>query len=262
MPFIRLKYQLIVLFFFLTYQGHLDVRIENESPNSVPSLGEMMRQDAAKVCAELGTDDGNCSSNSSISSNASDSKEGIKLESGYHQPSSESVGTDSLADNHDYAKLSRGLQRRADSVSASAHGRPGRRDSSSTEMSHDGTYNHDYCGSLQNAEDENDDENEFSLDYPETEGGIAQTTEMLRRRSSRDRFANKVLGRLFSRRDFTAGLVFSKGHFLGDVSKMVAGSLSSTYRGESHFHGDDSSAKYGFGEKPEGDPNSRDGPVG
>merc|ERR1712228_1161334 len=49
---------------------------------------------------------------------------------------------------------------------------------------------------------------------------------MQRRRSSRDRFANKVLGRLYESRSFTAGLVFSRGHFLGDVAKMVAGLLA------------------------------------
>lgn len=49
---------------------------------------------------------------------------------------------------------------------------------------------------------------------------------LLKRRSSRARFANKVLGRLYSRRAFTSGFVFSRGHFLGDVSKMVAGLLS------------------------------------
>merc|ERR1711935_157881 len=77
----------------------------------------------------------------------------------------------------------------------------------------------------------------------------------------RERFANKQLERLYNRRAFTAGLVFSRGHFLGDISKMVAGLLSSTYDGnESHPNGDDDddSVHYGFGEKPEGD---RQGPV-
>jgi len=52
-----------------------------------------------------------------------------------------------------------------------------------------------------------------------------------RRRSSRARFANKVLGRMYSRRALTEGLVFSRGHFLGDVSKMVAGKLLRTEKG-------------------------------
>jgi len=64
----------------------------------------------------------------------------------------------------------------------------------------------------------------------------------MRRRSSRDRFANKVLGRLYESRAFTAGLVFSRGHFLGDVSKMVAGLLA-----KKDTTLDDNSAHYGFG---------------
>ena len=70
-----------------------------------------------------------------------------------------------------------------------------------------------------------------------------------RRRSSRARFANKVLGRLYNRRANTAGLVFSRGHFLGDVSKMVAGLLSSDEESQCMSVGDDSALSYGFGEK-------------
>ena len=47
---------------------------------------------------------------------------------------------------------------------------------------------------------------------------------VLRRRSSRDRFANKVLGKL----NLTNNLVFSRGTFLGNVSKMVAKRLDSS----------------------------------
>lgn len=47
------------------------------------------------------------------------------------------------------------------------------------------------------------------------------------RRPTKDRFANKVLGRLYNRRAFASGLVFSRGHFLGDIEKMVEGLLSS-----------------------------------
>ena len=68
---------------------------------------------------------------------------------------------------------------------------------------------------------------------------------LTRRRSSRLRQTQKVLGRLYSRRAFTGGLVFSRGHFLGDVSKMVAGLLSSDLASESD------GPRYGFGEKVE-----------
>eukprot|EP00540_Astrosyne_radiata_P017160 CAMPEP_0116857452 /NCGR_PEP_ID=MMETSP0418-20121206/20552_1 /TAXON_ID=1158023 /ORGANISM="Astrosyne radiata, Strain 13vi08-1A" /LENGTH=674 /DNA_ID=CAMNT_0004491119 /DNA_START=314 /DNA_END=2338 /DNA_ORIENTATION=- len=47
-----------------------------------------------------------------------------------------------------------------------------------------------------------------------------------RMRNARDRFANKVLARLYSRRAYTAGLVFSRGHFLSDTSRMVSGNLA------------------------------------
>lgn len=47
-----------------------------------------------------------------------------------------------------------------------------------------------------------------------------------RMRNARDRFANKVLARLYSRRAFTGGLVFSRGHLLSDTSRMVSGNLA------------------------------------
>jgi hypothetical protein len=43
--------------------------------------------------------------------------------------------------------------------------------------------------------------------------------------ASRDRFANKVLARLYASRKFTAGMVFSRGCFLGDTTRMVNGDL-------------------------------------
>eukprot|EP00560_Eucampia_antarctica_P006667 CAMPEP_0197830050 /NCGR_PEP_ID=MMETSP1437-20131217/6641_1 /TAXON_ID=49252 ORGANISM="Eucampia antarctica, Strain CCMP1452" /NCGR_SAMPLE_ID=MMETSP1437 /ASSEMBLY_ACC=CAM_ASM_001096 /LENGTH=424 /DNA_ID=CAMNT_0043432171 /DNA_START=472 /DNA_END=1746 /DNA_ORIENTATION=+ len=45
-------------------------------------------------------------------------------------------------------------------------------------------------------------------------------------RKSLSRFANKVLARLYARSAYTEGLVFSKGHFLSDTSRMVRGSLA------------------------------------
>lgn len=72
---------------------------------------------------------------------------------------------------------------------------------------------------------------------------LTQKRAVARRRSSKDRYANKVLGRLYSRRAFTAGLVFSRGHFLGDVSKMMTVSLGG---------GSSGSDEYGFGDKDEG----------
>lgn len=45
-------------------------------------------------------------------------------------------------------------------------------------------------------------------------------------RNARDRFANKVLSRLYSRRAYTPSLVFSRGHLLSDTSRMVSGNLA------------------------------------
>ena len=76
-------------------------------------------------------------------------------------------------------------------------------------------------------------------------------TSMTRRRSSRARFVNKALVRLSDRRAFTGGLVFSKGHFLGDVSKMVAGLLSNAEDSSGAVGEQEDEPSYGFGEKKE-----------
>jgi hypothetical protein len=56
--------------------------------------------------------------------------------------------------------------------------------------------------------------------------GEITNVDVMVRRPTKDRFANKVLGRLYNRRAFASGLVFSRGHFLGDIEKMVEGLLS------------------------------------
>jgi len=93
-------------------------------------------------------------------------------------------------------------------------------------------------------------ENELQLDYTFTDdadpGVRSRRASVMRRRSSRARFANKVLGRLYSHRTFTGGLIFSRGHFLGDVSKMVEGLLSSD---TPSLVNDESAPAYGFGNK-------------
>jgi len=52
---------------------------------------------------------------------------------------------------------------------------------------------------------------------------------------------NKILGRLFSHRAYTSGIVFSRGHFLGDVSQMVAGLLSGGDEGDKDQSSDEAS---------------------
>jgi hypothetical protein len=71
------------------------------------------------------------------------------------------------------------------------------------------------------------------------------------RKKVKERLASKVLGRLNNRRANTAGLVFSRGTFLGDVSKMVARLLSYDYDGDKLARDEDSSFAYGFGDMSE-----------
>lgn len=58
--------------------------------------------------------------------------------------------------------------------------------------------------------------------------------------SARDRFANKVLARLYARQAYTSGLVFSRGHLLSDISRMVSGDLafqnSDEHKHRGHCH--------------------------
>ena len=68
--------------------------------------------------------------------------------------------------------------------------------------------------------------------------------------STKNRFANKVLGRLYNRRAFASGLVFSRGHFLGDIEKMVEGLLSSAHSegGSTRENYDELDKQFPFGE--------------
>lgn len=96
----------------------------------------------------------------------------------------------------------------------------------------------------------------FSDDDP---GTRSRRTSVIKRRGSRARFANKVLGRLYNRRAFTSGLVFSRGHFLGDVSKMVAGLLSAEENSVSLADSgvDEDGPSYGFGERADADDDNK-----
>lgn len=206
-----------------------------------PSVGDSMRVDALKAIKELGVKQAEAPGNdeSSMSSVESEQAHQIQFDSLFsRRASGDAVAA--MPDSHDYAKLSRGLQKRADflqreggSVASEVSG----------ESSVDGDSSYDY-------------ENESQLDYTFTDeadnGQRSRRSSVIRRRSSRARFANKVLGRLYSRRAFTGGLVFSRGHFLGDVSKMVAGLLA--HDGASEAANDaDFGDSYGFGDRLEGE---------
>eukprot|EP00980_Cylindrotheca_fusiformis_P029433 scaffold23476_cov125-Cylindrotheca_fusiformis.AAC.1 len=49
-------------------------------------------------------------------------------------------------------------------------------------------------------------------------------------REQRDKFANKVLARLYARQAYTENLVFSRGCFLCDVSRMISGDLANIHK--------------------------------
>lgn len=164
---------------------------------------------------------------SSLSSGESDVSVDSILDA-FPQNLQESVRSGTSSMNLDFEKLSIGLKERAENF---GNGNWNRRNSESS---------NDFSHPSQQEFSTEDSGNEFD---PK---GI---------KSRRFSNANRQLNRLYNRRAFTAGLVFSRGHFLGDISKMVAGLLSSTYQGKDNGV-DDSSANYGFGEKNEGKTNS------
>lgn len=137
-------------------------------------------------------------------------------------------GITSMPEGNDFDKLSKTLMRRAETL--------GKDDNVSICDSHD-----EYSQS-------SDGQNSTELD---DDRDLRQS--MTRKRSSRARFMNKALVRLYDRRAFTGGLVFSRGHFLGDVSKMVAGLLAkngdSSVNADVGVNGEESLPSYGFGER-------------
>ena len=56
-------------------------------------------------------------------------------------------------------------------------------------------------------------------------------------RTTEDRFINRMLGRLYTARRYTASLMFSKGAFLCDTSRMVSGELVEQHESEGGGHG-------------------------
>ena len=203
-----------------------------------PSVGDSMRVDAIKAMKELGVKDNSVQTIHDDGSMSSAESCGEKVAQHIHFDTlftrTNNPDSNSLTDASDYTKLSRGLQKRADFL---------REGSVSSEISPEKSED----------SDGGDTDHESQLDYTFTDeqdpGTRSRRTSVLRRRSSRARYANKVLGRLYSRRAFTGGLVFSRGHFLGDVSKMVAGLLSNDTASELN---EDFGQSYGFGDSGDG----------
>jgi len=220
---------------------------------STITLGESMRLDAITAIRELGTKPiNNVATNEegdSASSLASaDVIQPDPVVAWHGIPEGSSF---EIKDSHDYLNLRRGLQKRAELLRGQSEG------SITPAFLSADAHDIDLVGDDADAYlesrfvDLNNDPNQ-----PAT--SKERRLSLARRRSSRARFANKVLGRLYNRRAFTGGLVFSRGHFLGDVSKMVAGLLSQDLepaepKSFNEYSDDSSVPKYGFGDKPEGE---------
>jgi len=209
-----------------------------------PELGDSMRVDALKAIKELGVKPQDAPGDeSSVSSAEVDDRGGHIHFDALFSKSGRSE-SQSFSDAHDYEKLSEGLQKRAEYLS---------RDQGSVNLEN-------LSEADSNEEmDSFDAESESQLDYTFTDDldpvAKSRRTSVIRRRSTRARVANKVLGRLYSRRAFTGGLVFSRGHFLGDISKMVAGLVTSDAPADVH---DESAPSYGFGDEKEGNGREED----
>lgn len=189
-------------------------------------FGDQMRKAALKALKELNDHDPDLPDDLSAMSNASPLTSGGK-------------------DDH-LASLKGTLKQRAASLS-SKQVKPRRRSSSSLSVE---SGMHDF-NEFVVRDDDSSENGDRLICRGENESELNAT----RKNSSRDRFANKVLGRLYSRRAATAGLVFSRGHFLGDVSKMVARLLSS-YQTEREAE-DDCSLSYAFGDSQRDPDNDR-----
>ena len=176
-------------------------------------VGDTMRLDALTVMDELGK--------LGASDDADDPADPADMLSGSDMELSEVA---------DFEKLSRGLQKRADFLAKEGS-------SLTMELSSD------------EANTDVAQQSESHLDHTFTDdfdpGTRSRRVSVVRRRSSRARHANKVLGRLYSRQASAGGLVFSRGHFLGDMSKMVSGLLASDVTLDTVREDDD----YEFGEK-------------
>lgn len=191
--------------------------------NEKLGIGATMQKDAIIVVKELGRqyEPDSVSHSSSDENNRTHT---LSLEKVFNRDGK----TDQI--NQEYEELKRGLDKRHTMINSDGS-------VASADLSLAGT----------------DSQGEQSADSDEMYGDPTKfrTSSARRRRSSKLRKANKVLGRLYNRRAFTGGLVFSRGHFLGDVSKMVADILST----DPSVQGIDEGPAYGFGDQVEGEDN-------
>lgn len=157
--------------------------------------------------------------------------------------------SNSLTDTEDFHRLSRGLQKWAERhESGNEHDRR-RRGSSSTDNSPEISL-HDFCDAtiVQEEKDKKMTAERKGSSASDLNNSTAENMSRRDSSTSKNRFANKVLGRLYNRRAFASGLVFSRGHFLGDIEKMVEGLLSSHSHSEEGQQNCDELEQFGFGD--------------
>lgn len=220
-------------------KGQHRVKQTHETKSYIPAenLGDTMRNDAVKAVREL---------QANVRPTGDDNSCG---ESGSEDTDSRPPLANSLTETEDYHRLSRGLQMWAERHESQGP-EPGkkRRGSSSTDNSPEISL-HDFCDATVVNDDEKEEKEQEKIQdqIARKEEFSSSMTDVSRRPSTKDRFANKVLGRLYNRRAFASGLVFSRGHFLGDIEKMVEGLLSSAVP-EGEAARDDELDQFGFGD--------------
>ncbi|KAL3945143.1 MAG: hypothetical protein SGBAC_000746 [Bacillariaceae sp.] len=156
------------------------------SNSSASSMGEKMTQDALKVAEGFDSDNEGEEKND---------RQYVQLETLFSI--SQNGIVKSMTEANDFADLSKNLQRRADAVH-------------SGEFTTDDVKSYEWEQPTQSAEEDSKD----------------RRSALQRKESVRARFENKVLGRIHSREAYTGGLVFSRGHFLGDISRMFYGHVN------------------------------------
>lgn len=193
---------------------------DSDGVNVNGGIGEKMMKDANTAIKELGRS-GHEHESDAVSYSSGEHEEGKLAGMSFDKVFNRQEASDQ--NNMEFEELRRGLVKRAHHVNSEAS-------VASNEMSMADSH-----GSF-------DTDNDSQMDTTDRSGRHS----LVRRRSSNLRRANKVLGRLYNRRAFTGGLIFSRGHFLGDISKMMAGLLAPDA-------GMEGGPEYGFGDLVEGE---------
>jgi len=145
----------------------------------------------------------------------------------------EAVSNSKDIKNVDLVKLTAGLQERADQL-----GNRRFSDSTTTDKSECSDSSYTFASLFHNDSSQLECEGTVSI------GGRRRSCRRPSRRPSRrgsviDRLANKQLVTLYSRGSNSSDLVFSRGHFLGDVTIMMTGFLLHRVDSSVNVYGDD-----------------------